>query len=363
MNIDRESKTPLYEQIYNLLKQDIQGGNYKNSELLPSERELCIMFGVERITVRKALENLASDGLVVKVAGLGTRVNALPKFDCENSICDTILFILPKSKKSVDRITEPFNAKLFYSIEKEARLKDYNILYRTAGMNENLSTVLGTSVAGIFFVSDVNEKLLLEAHEFNIPAVVINNSSNYFTSILSDGEAGAFEATNYLIELGHKKIAAIQGVADYITSRHRLEGYQKALLSADIQIEPELIKEGEWTYDGGYAAMKELLKSKNNLPTAVFAFNDVTAFGAIAAMNDSEFSVPEEISVVGFDNIEQCEYVRPRLTTVSADINLIAKVAMNNLLTVIVEKNNFNLNISIPTKLIIRESTAPNKKK
>lgn len=359
--IDRESKTPLYEQIYNSLKQDIHGGKYNDADLLPSERELGSMFGVERITVRKALENLASDGLVVKVPGLGTRVNILPTPDFDQSHGDTILFILPESKGSMEKITDTFNAKLFYCIEKAARLKDYNLLYRTVGSSDTLATLLSANVAGIIFVSKVEDKLLLETAKANIPAVGIGNASDSFTSILSDDVTGAFAAVDHLIALGHQNIAAIQGMAGYITSQQRLEGYKKALHFAGIPFRPELIRQGDWTYDGGYAAMRELLDKHDSLPTAVFAFNDVTAFGAIAAIADSGFAIPEDISVVGFDDIDQCEYMRPQLSTVSVDIDLIAKVTVNNLLTAIEAKRNFNLTISTPTKLVTRDSTAPRK--
>ena len=204
MSIDRDSKIPLYEQIYILLKQDILNGKYENGDLLPSERELCVKFGVERITVRKSLENLAAEGLVVKIAGLGTRVNVLQRSDSDSNAYDTILFVLPKSKNSVDRITEPFNSRLFYTVEKEARRKGYNVLYRRADINDSLSTILfNNNIAGIIFVSNVDKKLFLEAEQSKIPSIALNNLSDHFTSIIADDEAGAFEAVSYSVSYTH----------------------------------------------------------------------------------------------------------------------------------------------------------------
>lgn len=361
MSIDRESKKPLYEQIYNILKQDILSGKYEDGELLPSERELCNIFGVERITVRKSLESLSNEGLIVKIAGLGTRVNSHQKSELESSSWNTLLFLLPKSKNSVDRITEPFNSRLLYVVEKEARLKGYNVLYRTVGINDSLFSILSdNSICGIFFVSSIDKKLLTEALESKIPSVALNSICDCFTSIIADNEAGAFSVVDYLIKLGHTKIAAIQGMREYTTSKQRLEGYYKALTGSGIQVDPRLIKEGDWTSNGGYTAMNELLQNKDNIPTAVFAFNDITAFGAIAAINDSGLSVPDDISVVGFDNIDQCEYMRPRLTTVSQDIDLLGKIAVQNLLNLFKEDERFNLKISTPTRLVIRDSAIKN---
>lgn len=359
MKVDRESKVSLYKQVYENLRKQIADGKYKSGELLPSERELGEMFDVDRITVRSALEILVENGLVEKQAGVGTRVKELPLTQEQNTDSQNIIFILPKNINKADRIMEPFNSNLFYKIEKEIRKHGYSLIYTTIGDEDNLSDVLnGNNIRGIMFVSKIKERFYNEARRADIPTVLVNNYCEHCTSVMIDNEDGAYSAVKYLIEKGHKKIGVISGIPDYVTSRERYAGYKKALIEAGIEVEEQIKINGDWTFSGGYEAMSEILESETELPTAIFAFNDNTAFGAIKAIKEFEAQVPEEISIIGFDNIEQCEYMHPPLTSVNVDVKLIGKAASQHLLQSIQSRENLSMKIEIPTKLVVRESVA-----
>ncbi len=359
VGVDRDKKIPLYKQVYDLLKKDIQDGKYKRGDLLPSERDLSTLFDVDRITVRKSLELLVNDGLVEKIAGLGTRVKEFPTPGIRDAAnVRNILFTLPRASSMVDRITEPFNASLFYRIERECKSREYGLIYSTLDHDDDLFRVVnGNNISGIIFVSKIEEKFYEQAMMLRIPAVLVNNKYEAYPSITADNEKGAYEAVKHLTGLGHKKIGIILGKEGYITSIERFNGYKRALTDAGIDWQSQVIADGDWTFDGGYNAMLKILENKDPLPTAIFAANDMTALGAIEAIKASGLSVPEDISIVGFDNIEQCKFCHPQLTTVSVDTDMLGKAACQYLINAIESRQQLNIKIVIPTALIIRNST------
>ena len=173
---------------------------------------------------------------------------------------------------------------------------------------------------------------------------------------MADNENGAYEAVKYLYKNGHKRIGIILGISDYSTTLERFNGFKKALVELNCNIPSDLIKNGDWTFEGGFKAMKEILNQETQLPSAIFACNDITAFGVIEAIKEAELHVPGDVSVIGFDNIAQCEYLTPRLTSVDVDVNTIAKAALQQLLSIIETQTDLNLKIVIPTKLVLRNS-------
>ena len=113
---------------------------------------------------------------------------------------------VPRNIASGDRITEPFNASLFYSIENECKKRGYSLIYTTLDEDESLAEILkNREVTGIFFVSRISEKYLQEAKHINIPAVIINNDGEFFPTIIPDRETGTYEAVEYLISLNHRR--------------------------------------------------------------------------------------------------------------------------------------------------------------
>ncbi|MGE5604204.1 MAG: GntR family transcriptional regulator, partial [Bacteroidota bacterium] len=362
MKVNREIKVPLYVQVYERLLKMITEKNWQAEELLPSERELSTMFNVDRLTVRKALAMLAKEGLVEKIAGLGTRVTNVTHNQNDNSNFRNLLFLLPRVTNSIvsaQLITESFITNLFYSVEKECKNHGFNLVYTTISDSELLADVLkDRAIKGILFVSKVNEKFITDARKLKIPAVVVNNESNSFPTIRADREKGTYEAIKHLIELNHRQICFISGIPNYVTSKDSFHGYQRALMDANIDLKQQIIKEGDWTFEGGFKAMEEILKEQSPLPTAVFACNDMTAIGAMEALKTAGLRVPQDISVIGFDNIQQSKYCSPKLTTVEVNTSLMAKIACEHLFMSLKNYEIHNIQIILPTELILRESTA-----
>lgn len=357
MKVDRQIKIPLYMQIYESLLKKITNREFQYGEYLPSERELGSLYKVDRLTVRKALEMLVNEGLVEKKAGIGTRVKELPAHIVSSESSRNIVFILPKSVSSADRITEPFISKLFYGIENECKKHGYYLMYTTLDEGEELNRILGqANISGILFVSEIHPRFYDEVQRVNVPVVVINKNHDRFTSILGDREKGHCEVVRHLLSLGHERISFIKGIPSYSTTKASFDGYKRALMDRGIDWEGQQIKTGDWTFDSGYHAMREILEEAD--PTAIAACNDMMALGAIEAIREFGYSVPKDVSVTGFDDIEQCKYAIPKLTTVRVDTELLARMACQNLFYTIENGTANNVKVVVPAELVIRESTS-----
>ena len=214
-------------------------------------------------------------------------------------------------------------------------------------------------VDGIAIIcTDPNDKETLELIESDFPIVVIDMFNKNTSTVTSDNVQGCSLALNYLYKLGHRKIAHIQGVAqaDNWPSSIRKKTYIEVMKKLNLDIPEGYIVDGvNFDVSGGYDAMKELLSLKDR-PTAVFASGDKLAIGAIDAIKDAGLRVPEDISVIGFDNIEIAKYVTPKLTTIRQNCQEIGKAAVDILIEQINKKEKLKINKVIPVELIERES-------
>ena len=191
-----------------------------------------------------------------------------------------------------------------------------------------------------------------------IPFVVIGAHAGFNKVDFIDVENlnGAFHATEYLINLGHKNIGFIAGPADRGDARERELGYRKALSKYKLKFDPENIVCGYFSEDRGYQAMMQLL-SREPRVTAVFAANDLMAKGALSAIRDSKLEVPRDISIIGFDDINVASQLYPPLSTVKQPMFRLGEEAARFLIETD-EKQKSKLTRVLPTELIIRESCA-----
>jgi LacI family transcriptional regulator len=167
---------------------------------------------------------------------------------------------------------------------------------------------------------------------------------------------GARVATDYLIGLGHRRIAFISGPQDHPDALQRLEGYKSALSAGGITFTKKLVAAGDYLETGGYAAINRLLDARVEF-TAVFAANDQAAYGAMLALHRRGLRVPQDVSVVGFDDLPTSAFMIPSLTTVHRYTDEIGERAAEAMIDLI-ERRIPNARISAPT-LAIRESTRP----
>jgi LacI family transcriptional regulator len=375
-------RVPLYQRVFNTLKERISSGLYAPGFFIPSERELCGEFGVHRVTVRKSLDMLVADALVEKLAGRGTRVRepradaagegeagaaqeASPAADNAGTLPGPppeqkyIVFILCADALRRDRFTEPFQAGLFYHLERRSAQLGYHLIYKTVNSCGCIADIVkSVKASGIIFSSLVFDCLLEEAHALGVPSLIVNHNDPRFTSIQCDNFASAREMTSYLIATGHRSIAVLTGRANYETSRERLAGFRASLRKHSLDYAHMPVYEGDWTFDCGYETGKKIAAlGKKKRPGAVFAFNDESAFGLIKALQEKGVAVPGEISVAGFDDTPACSRTSPALSTVHVDIETMA--------TAVIQQLYFALELSmkiepviirVPARLVIRDS-------
>ncbi len=181
-------------------------------------------------------------------------------------------------------------------------------------------------------------------------------------TVKTDNFRGGYMATEYLLKLGHSAILFIQGLSYLDSSRERFNGYKKALKDKGIEREEIFILEGDFTPESGYSATKGYLEKHGLNFTAIFAANDQMAIGAIKALNDKGISVPEDVSVIGFDDSYMAPYVIPSLTTIKQRREEMGRVATELLLSRITSRGKREKTprqVIIPVDLVERESAIP----
>lgn len=171
-----------------------------------------------------------------------------------------------------------------------------------------------------------------------------------------DHRQGAAEAVRHLIELGHRRIGHIAGSKNPVSTSHRIAGYRDALNAAEIPYDDDLVQAGDFSMDSGVEAMERLLALENP-PTAVFAGNDEMAFGAMTAAHKQGLSVPNDISMVGFDDQKTAAFYIPALTTVNIPRHELGRRAAQELMDRLGGRDSAH-EIVLPTRLVVRESTA-----
>lgn len=213
------------------------------------------------------------------------------------------------------------------------------------------------SAVGVILLDEqVKDSLADELDACGVPVVACGSRalSRRFSSVRIDDFAAAYEGMNYLISLGHRKIAILSDVTEAVSSGfQRLAGCQKAAADAGISLPAEAILTSGTTFEVGYDGINTLLSVYPDL-TAVFAFSDDVAAGVIARLSDAGFRVPDDISVLGFDDSPIAEQIRPRLTTVHQPIFQIAKYTVDRLLAM---SGAWDISTTtLPCRMVRRES-------
>lgn len=218
-------------------------------------------------------------------------------------------------------------------------------------------------VEGLIFTPpcDTSDELIeaLQAIKFPFVILMSHDRAPQKAWVVTGNEQGSFELTCHLLELGHRSIGFIQGNADHQDTWDRLAGYQRALQHYGLPLDPTLVRQGEWTADSGREWARDLLSRYHEAqqPTAIVATNDEMAAGVIQAIWQLGLRCPEDISVVGFDDVPLASQIFPPLTTVKQPIREMASRAMQMLIEDFLEGDGIIRHVEVETQLIIRQST------
>lgn len=227
---------------------------------------------------------------------------------------------------------------------------------------EWLDDVMARRPLGVIFVQsdlDISQRRQLDSR--SIPFVVVDTAGEPSTGVPTVGSAnwnGGLLATRHLLSLGHRRVAVITGPADVLCSRARVDGYRTALEEEGLAVDPGLIRYGNFHVRGGHDHATELL-SRPDRPTAIFAGSDLQALGVLRAARELGLRVPQDVSIVGYDDLPVAEWIGPALTTVRQPLREMAGTATRMLLGLAEGKQPPNLRIDLATELVVRQSTAP----
>jgi LacI family transcriptional regulator len=207
--------------------------------------------------------------------------------------------------------------------------------------------------------SEMDASLTQQLAHRKIPMVFLDVGTvdNHISNVKIDYSSGISQAVEHLLELGHRRIAFISGPPDLTSARIRSAAFLDAMRKRGVIGDPSWIEAGNHRIDGGFLAMSRIF-ARRPLPTAVLSSNDLTAIGALRAIRQHGLHVPDDISVVGFDDIALAEFTEPPLTTVRLPRQEIAGKAFDALLTSLADTTRMGVEYLISPQLVVRESTA-----
>jgi LacI family transcriptional regulator len=292
------------------------------------------------------------------IAQLGYRPNLLAR-SLRRQETHTIGLLVPDN-------SNPFFAEVARVIEDAGFAEGYSVILCNSDLSEAkqaayLNVLLAKRVDGVLLVSSVAQPGPLEQiRAAGVPVVMVDRDVGDLPvdQVMVANDEGGYLAGEYLVRLGHRRIGCITGLNDETPSSGRVIGFRRALSEAGVPLLPEAIVRGNERYDGGEEAMGELLRRDLDL-TAVFVFNDVMAIGALSALRRAHVPVPDAVSVIGFDNIVQSAAMVPALTTIAQPVTELGQVSVRLLLDRILQPHEPPSRVSLPTRLIERESVRP----
>ncbi len=260
--------------------------------------------------------------------------------------------------------TNPFFGEVVKGVERSCYHHGYNlILCNTEGdserMKSSIDTLLQKRVDGLILMCTTLTGERIEAFERypDVPVVVMDWGPLQYASdkIQDNSFQGGYLATQHLIDAGHKNIGCITGPLNQYQAKMRYEGYKRALAEHQLEMNIDWITEGDFSSEGGYAAFLQMLM-RGTLPSALFVCNDMMAMGVVNAAYEKGISVPQDISLVGYDDIHIAQFMTPPLTTIHQPKYRLGKAAVEALLARLENRNLDAQVVQLEPVLVVRNS-------
>jgi len=343
-----DKPTPKYVLVEQKIKHAIK--HREIVDKLPGERALAKEYGFSYMTIRKAVENLVAEGLLYKIPMKGTFVaDRKPRKKTK-----IIGYFLDSS--IVAGLTSPYYSLIFNALQQQATKHGYSLIYFTdigdSSSYKHMNNIDGAIISCFPRIEHI-------VHEINehIPVVVIDNSSSDKTipSIIIDNFNAVRASVNYLCSIGHKRIGFITGLENSDVGKNRYAGYRSGLSNHGLKMNEKLVFRGDYSFESGAKGADYFLSLKNP-PTAIMCANDAMAIALIRQVVQRGLNVPDDISVIGFDDIAVASQISPALTTLAAPIDKITELACNMLISLINGEKSENKHIALPAELVIRDS-------
>ncbi len=334
----------------------------------PTQVDVAKKAGVSRATVSYVINGSNSGRVLIShetsqrvldvIAELGYQPDARAQA-LRSGNTNTIALIIPD-------LRNPHFAEYAIGIEEEARTAGYHVLISSINLQDAYALNMfkdlfrhridGMILVSSFILKSEEPQIILEQlREFKLPIVELNDLYG-FDSVSSNYQQATREVVDYLFSLHHRRIGMVYGVYSHDLAEDRLQPYMDSLRVNNLSVDQDLLVECGPKIEDGYQAALKLLQLPSR-PTAIIAINDLLAFGVMRAASDLGLKVPDDLSVVGYDDITMSNYLTPRLTTVTKDALLLGQKAFSTLLARIQNPDIARQKYSHSAKLIIREST------
>jgi LacI family transcriptional regulator len=258
---------------------------------------------------------------------------------------------------------EPFSTELLKGVSSAIDETGYELLAYSGGHHggavgwerRSLSRLGGTLIDGAILVTPT---VVSAPAEIPVVAVDPHTGPPGIPTVDADNVAGAMAATRHLLALGHRRIAHLGGRADLESARLRENGFRAAMAAAGVPVDAQLVRVGGYRPETATAPVRELL-TRPDRPTAVFAANDISAIRTIEVARELGLRVPEDLSVVGFDNVPESVLCHPSLTTIAQPLHDIGVTALRMLVELLAGREPAPAHVRLPTRMVERASTGP----
>lgn len=322
---------------------------------------------------------LISDLSGYSIATVSNALNNKKKVNPETAyrilkIANEIGYVVKNKQKRIKLVTfisvgtvvedTPFFSQLFEGITSESRANGYDVEIHhldknSSDYNTYLHQILFEPSEGILFLAtEMSYEDAKPLSETKTPIVILDNWLDRpdFSTVSINNSNGAYEAVNFLIDNGHHRIGYLKGQFRINNFCDRENGYAEALADRGLKRNPQNEITLTSTMEGSYLDMLEYLEDAQQMPTAFFADNDIIAFGAIKALQEKGYTLPDDISIIGFDDMPYCEIVNPALSTIRVHKGGMGQLAVRRLIERINGETNVSTHTLVNTQLVIRDS-------
>ncbi len=318
-------------------------------------KEIAVIAEVNVSTVSRALNNdsAISSEVKNKIIEIANRYN----YKRRKATSKNISYVIDKR---YFLITSHFYNSIIAGIEEEIKKNGYIFQFNSLKPEQfSLGNINIKNLAGMIVSSHYHDDFIVEVERKGIPLVLVNYylPTKNINAVTIDNIDGVITGIEYLSSLGHKRIAYLKGDTTTIGSSDRLFGYNRAVEMFDLDNDKDLILDCDLTIKSAYSAMKKFLDTQKDYPSAVMGVNDIVAIGGMEAIKEKKLKIPDDISVLGFDDIDLANDVIPHLSTMHVRKKTIGRLSIQRLLQIIEGKRIEYNKILVKPTLVIREST------
>ncbi len=325
--------------------------------------QIAKLSGVSRSTVSRVINNDpdVSEGTRERVMQVVKRVNYTPNAAARGLAAGrthVLGLVIPMGVAAL--FTDPYFPILIQGVSSACNSREYSVMLWLAEPEYErrmIRQIMYSGLVDAVIISSMlmNDSLVQALSEGDLPFMLVGRHPTDLRASYVDADnlGGAREAVTHLLRMGRTRVATITGPQNMIAGADRLAGYLAALRDRAVVSDPALIVEGDFTEAGGYRVMQQLLARR---PDAVFVASDMMAIGAMRALREASLRVPEDVAIVGFDDLPQAARAEPPLTTVRQPVYRLGAMAVDSLLDLIDHQASSTRRIVLPTELVVRSS-------